>query len=70
MKWRELVIDGHRRVLSTLEEALNGLTQPDLNQLPHPDSNSMGWLAWHLTRTQDAEIASLIGEKQLWLKQQ
>jgi hypothetical protein len=28
----------------------------------------MGWLAWHLTRTQDRAIASLAGEKQIWIE--
>ena len=69
MEWQELLIDGYGRVLEALEEALNGLTQDDLNQLPRPDCNSMGWLAWHLTRVQDDHVADLMGEKQLWLSE-
>jgi len=68
MKWQELIIDGYGRILQVLEKALSGLTQDDLNQQPHPDCNSMGWLTWHLTRVQDNHIADLMGEDQLWVK--
>ncbi len=67
MEWQELIIDGYERVLQVLEKALDGLTQDDLNQQPHPDCNSMGWLTWHLTRVQDDHIADLTGEPQLWV---
>jgi len=69
MEWQELLIDGYGRVSQALEEALQGMTQDDLNQLPHPDCNSMGWLAWHLTRVQDDHIADLMGVKQLWVSE-
>jgi uncharacterized damage-inducible protein DinB len=67
MEWQQLIMDGYGRVLQMLERALDGLTQHDLNQQPHPDCNSMGWLTWHLTRGQDAHIADLMGEEQLWV---
>lgn len=67
MEWQELLIDGYGRVLEALEEALDGLTQDDLNQQPNPDCNSTGWLTWHLTRVQDDHIADLMGEEQLWI---
>jgi uncharacterized damage-inducible protein DinB len=68
MKWQQLILDGYGRVLGLLEEYLKGLTIDDLNQQPGPDCNSIGWLAWHLTRVQDDHIADLIGESQLWIK--
>ena len=68
MEWQELITDGYGRVLEELEVALTGMTQDDLDQQPHPDCNSMGWLAWHLTRVQDDHIADLMGEEQLWLR--
>ena len=69
MVWQQLIIDGYQRVLQVLEKALGGLTQDDLNKQPNPDCNSMGWLAWHLTRVQDHEISGLMEEEQLWLKE-
>ncbi len=68
MEWQQLVIDGYGRILQMLEKALNGIDQDDLNQQPHPDCNSMGWLAWHLTRVQDDHLADIKGEEQLWIR--
>ncbi len=68
MEWQELIIDGYGRILEVLDKALSGLTQDDLNQQPHPDCNSMGWLTWHITRMGDGRFATLIGEEQLWIR--
>lgn len=69
MEWQELLIDGYGRILEALEEALKGMTQDDLNQQPRSDCNSMGWLAWHLTRVQDYYlIEGLAKKEQLWVK--
>jgi len=67
MKWRDLLIDGYSRVPEFLENVLKGLAQDDLDWQPKDDCNSIGWLVWHLTRQQDAQIASLMGGKQLWV---
>lgn len=66
MEWRDLLIDGYGRVLESLHHVLQGLDQDDLNWQPHQDCNSVGWLTWHLTRQQDAQIAALMCEDQLW----
>jgi len=68
MKFYDLLTDGYTRISQVLERALKGLTVDDLKWLPHPESNSIGWLTWHLTRVQDDHIASLMGEEQLWIK--
>jgi hypothetical protein len=68
MKWQELMNEGYGRILEVLEQTLDGLTQKDLDVQPNPDCNSIGWLAWHLTRVQDDHIADLIGWEQLWIK--
>ena len=67
MDWRDSVIDAYGRVGQILERALDGLTPGDLNWQPHPDSNSIGWLTWHLTRAQDVRLSALIGEEQLYI---
>jgi len=69
MDWKELLSDGYGRILEQLSHALKGLTQADLNWQPKPDCNSIGWLAWHLTRQQDAQISDLMGEEQLWISE-
>ena len=68
MKWQQLIIDIFERISQELEAALDGLTIDDLNRQPHPDGNSIGWLTWHLTRCQDRTAAYLLGEEQIWIK--
>ncbi|MGB2814103.1 MAG: DinB family protein [Dehalococcoidales bacterium] len=68
MEWNDLLSDGFGRVPEVLERVLKGLSQDDLDWQPRPDCNSIGWLAWHLTRQQDAQISALTGEEQLWIK--
>ncbi len=68
MEWYDMLSNGYGSVLRTLEYTLEGLTEDDLNWQPKPDCNSIGWLAWHLTRWQDVMVASFMGEEQLWIK--
>jgi len=59
---------GFLRATPVLEKALEGLTPADLDQQPKPDCNSMGWLTWHMTRTQDRAISDMTGQEQIWVK--
>lgn len=68
MEWRDLLIDGYGRVVEELEQAVQELSPEELKWQPGPGANSMGWLAWHLTRIQDDHIADLAGEEQLWTR--
>ncbi len=68
MEWQDLLADGYGRVPEFMENVLSGLNQDDLNWQPRQDCNSIGWLFWHLTRQQDAQIAALMGEEQLWVR--
>ncbi|MDP2719905.1 MAG: DinB family protein [Dehalococcoidia bacterium] len=68
MEWRQIVIESYDRAAQVLERTLKSLTVEDLDYLPDPGSNSIGWLAWHLTRCQDRSVAELTGEEQIWIK--
>jgi hypothetical protein len=68
MRWQLLVLDQFKRIEQELGFVLDGLTVEDLNQQPAPDCNSIGWLAWHLTRSHDRNMSELLGEEQLWIK--
>lgn len=68
MEWHDLLAEAYERLPGFLNNVLRGLSQDDLNWQPRPDCNSIGWLTWHLTRQQDAQIASLMNEQQLWLR--
>ena len=68
MECQQLLIDVFEGILKTLEKALTGLTETELNNQPNADCNSIGWLTWHLTRTQDRAIANLTGKNQVWIE--
>ncbi len=68
MEWQKLICEIYERISQVTEKALDGLGMDDLNEQPKPDCNSIGWLAWHLTRVQDRAISGLTKEEQLWIK--
>ncbi len=68
MEWQKLICEIYERISQVTEKALDGLGMDDLNKQPNPDCNSMGWLAWHLTRVQDRAISGLTGKEQIWIK--
>ena len=67
MKWQQFVMDEFLRIEDELGQVLKGLTVEDLNTQPAPDCNSIGWLAWHLTRSHDRNMSEVMGEEQLWI---
>lgn len=66
MNWQGLLKDGYDRIPRFVDHVLKGLKQEDLDWQPREDSNSIGWLVWHLTRQQDAQVAALMDDEQLW----
>ena len=68
MEWHNLLTDGYQRMLDSMNRVLTELNEDDLKWQPRNDCNSIGWLAWHLTRQQDAQISRLMGDEQLWVK--
>ena len=69
MEWHDMLSNGYGSVLRTLEYTLDGLNEDDLNWQPKPDCNSIGWLAWHLTRWHDVMVSNLMKAEQLWIKE-
>lgn len=47
-------------------EATIGLTDDQLFYQPTPDSNSIAWLIWHLSRWRDKVSASIVGDPEVW----
>jgi hypothetical protein len=69
MKYEQCILDIYLRLFQELGQVLNGLTIDELNYQPGPQSNSIGWLAWHVIRSQDRMNADLFGEEQLWIRE-
>jgi hypothetical protein len=69
MESQEVLSDAYGKILAEVEHVLEGLKPEDLSWQPRPECNSIGWLAWHLTRTQDSAISFLMREEQIWIKE-
>ncbi|MGX7674155.1 mycothiol transferase [Plantactinospora sp. DSM 117369] len=66
MNGAQLLGDGFGRVRDELRATVEGLTTEQLGYRPTPEANSIGWLAWHLTRIQDDHVADVAGTEQVW----
>jgi hypothetical protein len=62
----QLLQEAFGRILPTVSRAVDGLTADQLAARPDPESNSIAWLVWHLTRIQDDHIAEVAGTEQVW----
>ncbi len=49
-----------------IEMALDGLPDEKFNEGPTDDTNPVGWSLWHKTRVEDAVIAHVRGDAQVW----
>ncbi len=52
-----------------LKQAVDGLTAEQIYQQPSTDTNSIGWLAWHLSRWKDRFGSIVHGEEHVWVSQ-
>lgn len=66
MRSSELLTDAFERIQEVVHHAVEGLTQVELSWRPDPESNSIAWLVWHLTRIQDDHVAGIAGSEQVW----
>ena len=69
MEAKDIVIDALERIRGILHRTLAGLTLDEIQRQPTPDSNSIAWLTWHLTRVQDNGISGLFDQEQAWISQ-
>ncbi len=68
MEWPRFIADLLGRASRELEAVLDGLSVDDLNRQPRPDSNSIGWLAWHLTRSFDRALGDFTAAEPVWTR--
>ena len=67
MDVRDILIDALGRVEESMRMVLEGLSPDQLTFRPAESANSIGWLAWHLTRVQDDHVSDLAGRPQAWV---
>lgn len=69
MDTKDLALDVLDRVHGVLQRVLRDLGGDELHRLPHPESNSIAWLVWHLTRVQDVSVSGLAEQDQVWVSE-
>ena len=68
MDARTLLEDLFGRIGPTATRAVYGLGEDALTARLDPRANTIAWLAWHLARCQDAQVASAVGREQVWTR--
>jgi len=63
----DVLTEGFERVRDGVREAADGLSAEQLEARPDEDANSIGWLLWHTSRVQDAQMAALAESEEVWL---
>jgi len=61
-----VLIEGFGRIAPVVRDALEGTDAAARTWRPTPDATTLAWLAWHVARGQDAQIAPLAGVEQVW----
>ena len=62
----ELIIDTFERIKEVIHTTVEGLSEEDLTFRAAVNTNTIGWLAWHVARIQDDHIADASGKPQVW----
>lgn len=62
----DILRDAFTRIHEELPRLLDDLVAPTVLWRPDPGANSIGWLAWHLTRVQDDHVAGVGELPQVW----
>jgi hypothetical protein len=62
----DVLEDALSRIQENVHAVAEGLGADDLAFRPGPDANSIAWLIWHLSRTQDDHISEVAGTPQIW----
>jgi uncharacterized damage-inducible protein DinB len=64
-----VLVDAFGRVREVLRDAVEGLSLDELTLRVEARTNTIAWLAWHLTRVQDDHVAELADLQQVWTSQ-
>jgi hypothetical protein len=62
----DVLVEELRRIEADLMDALDGLSADELRFRPGGTGNPVGWLAWHIARITDEQIAAVAGCDPTW----
>lgn len=68
MDARALLEDLFGRIGPTAVRAVEGLDEDALTARLDPEANTIAWLAWHLARGQDTQVAAAVGRDEVWTR--
>jgi len=63
---KQILVDAFGRVRELVVDLTYGLTEEMAFYRPDPQANSISWLIWHLSRSQDDHVADLAQVEQVW----
>ena len=71
MDTRDLLIDGITQLSDWLDDGLDGLSVDQVNWLPDGKTTSIGFSAWHITRTSDNIVNFVFQNRKptIWVEQ-
>jgi uncharacterized damage-inducible protein DinB len=67
MKANEVYGELFGRIRPLTEQAVKDLSTDQLTTAPAAGANTIGWLAWHMSRVQDHHVAELLATDQIWV---
>jgi hypothetical protein len=67
MNTSEVFLEAYGRIGQLVRQSVAGADAEGLSYRPEPGANSIAWLAWHLTRTQDDHVSEIAGIEQAWI---
>lgn len=62
----DVLSDAFERIRDDSLGVIDSLSPDELSHRIGPGANPIGWLVWHLTRGQDAQVAAARDTEQLW----
>lgn len=66
MNVTQALLDSFARITDNLPGVIDGLSLDELLWAPTPESNSIAWLAWHIGRCEDLQMAHIAGSEQVY----
>ncbi|GII99709.1 uncharacterized protein DUF664 [Sediminihabitans luteus] len=57
------------RIVPAVTATVDGLDDDALTARLDPAANTLAWLAWHVAREQDVQVAAAVGREQVWTAQ-
>ena len=66
MDTTQLLEEAFGRIGGVVHDAVEGLSEEELQFRVDPGANHIAWLVWHLARVQDDHVAAVAGTDQVW----